>query len=97
MTSTLFRNVTIWDGLNDAAFPGEVLVENNRIKTVAKGRGGISSENASRTIDGAGQFLMPGMVEGHSHLSFLRADAKIRIWAKSRRRNICCGLAEMRR
>ncbi len=70
MTSYLFRNVTIWDGLNDVAFPGEVLVENNRIKTVAKGRGVIPSENAARTIDGAGQFLMPGMVEGHSHLSF---------------------------
>ena len=38
MTSYLFRNVTIWDGINDAAYPGEVVVEGNRIKTLARGQ-----------------------------------------------------------
>lgn len=71
MTSYLFRNVSIWDGINDAAYPGEVLVEGNRIKTVARGTGQIAGENAAETIDGEGQFLMPGLVEGHCHLSFV--------------------------
>ena len=71
MTATLFRNVTIWDGINDASYPGEALVVGNRIKTVARGRGAISAENAAETIDGGGQFLMPGLVEGHCHLSFV--------------------------
>ena len=69
--SYLFRNITIWDGINDQPYAGEVVVEKNCIKTVAPGRGVISSENARETIDGNGQFLMPGMVEGHCHLSFV--------------------------
>lgn len=71
MTSYLFRNVTIWDGINDDAYQGEVVVENNRIKMVAHGAHQISDENAAETIDGQGRFLMPGLVEGHGHLSFV--------------------------
>jgi imidazolonepropionase-like amidohydrolase len=71
MTSYLFRNVTIWDGVNDEEYPGEIVVENNRIKTVARGRNAIAAENAAEIIDGGGQFLMPGLVEGHCHLSFV--------------------------
>lgn len=67
----LFRNVTVWDGINDEAYAGEVLVEGNRIKTVARGTGQISAENAAEIIDGRGRFLMPGLVEGHCHLSFV--------------------------
>ena len=71
MTATLFRNVTIWDAIDDAEYPGEVLIEGNRIKTVARGRDAIGAENAAEIIDGQGQFLMPGLVEGHCHLSFV--------------------------
>jgi imidazolonepropionase-like amidohydrolase len=71
MSSLLFRNITIWDGINDEPYAGEVVVEGNRIAKVARGRQVISSENARETIDGQGQFLMPGMVEGHCHLSFV--------------------------
>jgi imidazolonepropionase-like amidohydrolase len=69
--SYLIRNVTIWDGINDEPYVGEVVVEGNRIRTVAKGRQSIGAEAARETIDGEGQFLMPGMVEGHCHLSFV--------------------------
>jgi imidazolonepropionase-like amidohydrolase len=71
MASYLFRNVTVWDGVNDEGYPGEILVEGNRIKTVARGRNAISSEAAAEIVDGRGQFLMPGLVEGHCHLSFV--------------------------
>ena len=68
MPAILLKNVMIWDGEHDAAYPGEVLVEGNRIKAVAKGA--IARERASEVIDGGGMFLMPGMVEGHCHPSF---------------------------
>jgi imidazolonepropionase-like amidohydrolase len=71
MGATLLKNVTIWDGDNDAAYAGEVLVEGNRIKAVAKGKSQIAKERASEVIDGGGMFLMPGMVEGHCHPSFV--------------------------
>ena len=71
MGSFLFKNAVVWDGINDASYAGEVLVEGNRIKTVAKGANQISSENAAEIIDAKGMTLMPGMVEGHCHLSFV--------------------------
>jgi imidazolonepropionase-like amidohydrolase len=71
MGSFLFKNAVVWDGINDAPYAGEVLVEGHRIKTVAKGADQISSENAAEIIDAKGMTLMPGMVEGHCHLSFV--------------------------
>ena len=71
MTAMLFKNVRIFDAINDDAYPGEVLIEGNRIVEVACAPGQIASNRASEIIDGQGQFLMPGMVEGHCHLSFV--------------------------
>jgi imidazolonepropionase-like amidohydrolase len=71
MTAMLFKNIRVFDAINDEAYPGEVLVEGNRIAEVACVPGQIASNRASEIIDGQGQFLMPGMVEGHCHLSFV--------------------------
>lgn len=71
MGATLFRNATVWDAVDDDSYLGEVLVEGNRIKAVAKGRDQIDASRAASTIDAQGLFLMPGMVEGHCHLSFV--------------------------
>ncbi len=71
MGSYLIKNVTVWDGIEDAAYPGEVLVEGNYITGVARGSEHIDAGRAAEVIDGKGQFLMPGMVEGHCHLSFV--------------------------
>ncbi len=48
----LLRNVAVWDGEHDEAYPGEVLVEGNRIKAVAKGRNQIAGDRAAAEIDG---------------------------------------------
>jgi len=71
MGAYLFRNVSVWDGINDDPYPGEVLVEGNRIKAIAHGDEHIPAEAAAQVIDGQGMFMMPGMVEGHCHLSFV--------------------------
>ncbi len=71
MCAVLLKNVMVWDGENDAAYPGEVLVEGNRIRAVARAKNQIAAERAARTIDGNGMFLIPGMVEGHCHPSFV--------------------------
>lgn len=70
MGSYLIKNVTIFDSIDDTPFEGEVLIEGNRIVTVARGKDQISIENAQDVIDGEGKFLMAGLVEGHCHLSF---------------------------
>jgi imidazolonepropionase-like amidohydrolase len=61
----------IWDGEADLAYLGEVLVEGNRIRSVAHGSAQIANERASEVVDCAGMTLMPGLVEGHCHLSFV--------------------------
>lgn len=71
MTATLFRNAQVWDGINDEAYLGEVLIENNRITAVARGRQQIEGTRAATMIDAQELFLMPGLVEGHCHLSFV--------------------------
>ncbi len=71
MSAKLLTNVTIWDGETDAPYPGEVLVDGNRIGAVARGAERIDRGRAAEVIDGQGMFLMPGMVEGHCHLTFL--------------------------
>src|SRR5439155_1712898 len=49
-------------------FPGDVLVEGQRIVAVQRG-GGLPRHDA-RVIDGAGATLMPGLIEPHGHVSY---------------------------
>jgi len=68
MPPILFHNVMIFAGEGDA-FPGEVLVQGNRIKTVAKGRDAIDRAGVE-LVDGGGATLMPGLTEAHAHISY---------------------------
>jgi imidazolonepropionase-like amidohydrolase len=66
----LIDNARIWDGTGKAPFPGKVLVEDERIVAVAPQAEALEAAGAEK-IDAAEKFLMPGMVEGHAHLSFV--------------------------
>jgi imidazolonepropionase-like amidohydrolase len=69
MNGTLFGNVMIFDGTGTGLFPGEVLVRDQRIEAVARGVERLPREGVIE-IDGAGRTLMPGLVDGHSHLTW---------------------------
>jgi imidazolonepropionase-like amidohydrolase len=69
-------NVAIFDGSGAPVFPGEVLIEGERIKTVAKGAERIDAPNA-QVIDGKGATLMPGLIEPHTHLTFTSSVDRI--------------------
>lgn len=69
MIDTLISNVTVLDGRPDSApWVGNVAVSGGRIKS-------IDSEAlaADIVIDGAGKFLLPGLIDCHVHL-FLNAE-----------------------
>ncbi|MEM9427692.1 MAG: amidohydrolase family protein [Pseudomonadota bacterium] len=73
MGDTLIRNARIFDGTGDAPFPGHIRVHGNRIAAVipeAKVEGPPEADGAA-VIDAAGRFLMPGLIEGHGHISFI--------------------------
>lgn len=69
MGRTSIRNATIFTAAGDAPFKGDLVVEGNRIVSV--GPAGRGEQTAADTvIDATGMFCMPGMTEGHAHLSF---------------------------
>ncbi len=72
MADTLFTNVRIFDGGGETPFTGDVLVSGNRISRVVKTAFGQRTPPlaGATVIDGAGAFLMPGMVEAHTHFSW---------------------------
>jgi imidazolonepropionase-like amidohydrolase len=69
MKPILFRGASVWDGSGAAAFPADVLVDNGRIKAIARTPSRLSTEGAT-VIEARGRTLMPGLVEGHAHISF---------------------------
>ena len=66
----LIDGAMVWDGTGAKPFAGKVLIDGERIAAVAPQAENVSSDGAER-LDAAGKFLMPGMVEGHAHLSFV--------------------------
>jgi imidazolonepropionase-like amidohydrolase len=72
MAETLFTNVRIFDGGGEPPFTGDVLVSGNKISRVVKTSYGQRTPPiaGATVIDGAGAFLMPGMVEAHTHFSW---------------------------
>lgn len=71
MARTLIRNAVIFDGTGTEPRHGDLLVEGNSIASVAPADG----PPADSEIDAGGRFLMPGMTEGHAHLSFENVTA----------------------
>jgi imidazolonepropionase-like amidohydrolase len=69
MASILYTNVRVLDGSGDHPFTGEVLVQGNRIRRVARGARTMPMTGLT-VIDGAGATLMPGLCDAHTHLSW---------------------------
>jgi imidazolonepropionase-like amidohydrolase len=67
--SVVIENVNVFDGESEQLFNGvSVVVVDNKI--VGFGADVISPTDAV-TIDGGGRTLMPGLIDGHTHLSFV--------------------------
>jgi imidazolonepropionase-like amidohydrolase len=76
MSATVFTNVSIYDGTGAKPFPGEVRVEGKRIAAVAKTPEKLPREGA-KLIDAGGMTLMPGLIDGHSHLCFISSVDRV--------------------
>ena len=71
--TTIIRNGTLIDGTSQPAFQNDaVVVQGNRILSVGAVPPQINVEDRERveTIDATGKWIMPGLIEGHCHLSF---------------------------
>ncbi|MEP1097118.1 MAG: amidohydrolase family protein [Cyclobacteriaceae bacterium] len=66
------KNIRIFDGNNDRITEGSAIkVKESKIEWIGKQ---LSSDPAGyETIDGLGYYLMPGMIDAHTHISNLKA------------------------
>lgn len=60
----VIRNATVLTVTKGTIENGSVLVENGKIAAVGKN---ISAPAGAQVVDGAGKFLMPGIIDCHSH------------------------------
>ena len=69
----VIRNGMLIDGSGAAAAANTaVVIQGNRISSVGELPGGVNLEDADKVdvIDATGQWIMPGLIDGHCHLSF---------------------------
>ncbi len=74
MARILFTGVRVLDCTGADPYPGDVLVEGNRITAVTDRPGSLPRDGAE-IIDGGGSAtVMPGLIESHAHLSIDNTD-----------------------
>lgn len=61
---TLLKNANIIDGLGNAPFAGDVLIDGELISAV-----GNADEEGAVVIDVAGKTVMPGLIDAHCHVT----------------------------
>ena len=70
--TTIIRNGTLIDATGQPAAPNDaVVIQGNRILSVGPVPPQVNIEDREHveTIDATGQWIMPGLIEGHCHLS----------------------------
>ncbi len=69
--TTVIRNGTLIDGTGDDAGPNDALViEGNRIKSIGEMPAGLDGAEGVDVVDAAGQWILPGLIDAHVHLSY---------------------------
>lgn len=66
--TTLINNVQIFNGIDEKVMTGNILIVDNRIQRISSSP--IPTNRSANTIiiDGKGKFLMPGMIDAHTHI-----------------------------
>jgi imidazolonepropionase-like amidohydrolase len=73
---TVFTGGLVFDGSGSAAFPGEVVVADDRIFEVRHGHH-PELHTTDTVVSIAGHTVMPGLIESHAHLTFPSAVGHI--------------------
>ncbi|QEH43287.1 amidohydrolase family protein [Chitinophaga sp. XS-30] len=69
-TKILINNVNIFNGKDNKIITGNILIEGKLIKTISASAIATDRSGLTRIIDGKGKYLIPGLIDNHSHLLF---------------------------
>ncbi len=69
MSSILFTDVLIFDGSGERPYPGEILVQGERIVEVSRKSGEINRDS-HQVINGGGAVAMSGLCDSHTHITW---------------------------
>jgi imidazolonepropionase-like amidohydrolase len=75
--TTVIQNGTLIDGSGSPSVQNDsIVIEGNRIRSVGQVPGGLNLEDKDhvQVIDASGQWIMPGLIDAHCHLSFGQPD-----------------------
>ncbi len=64
--STILRGGTVIDGLGNPPATADVLIDGNQIADVSA----ALSKDSALVVDVSGQYVMPGLIDAHCHISF---------------------------
>jgi imidazolonepropionase-like amidohydrolase len=73
LSTILFRNARVFDGLSRELLDGDVLVEDGMFRDVPSG---ISASRADEVVECGGRTLMPGLIDLHVHIWCATLDSK---------------------
>jgi imidazolonepropionase-like amidohydrolase len=66
--SVLINNVQIFNGKDEKTITGNVLIVNNLISKISTAPIPTNKSGETTIIDGKGKFLMPGLIDAHTHI-----------------------------
>src|SRR5699024_222564 len=64
----LIENVEIFDGIHEQIIKGNILIKGNKIDKISKNKISSLSKDV-KVIDGAGNFVIPGLIDTHTHIT----------------------------
>lgn len=68
--TVLINNVRIFNGKEEKTLVGNVLIVDNLISKISTSPIATDKSGNTKIIDGKGKFLMPGLIDAHTHLMF---------------------------
>lgn len=69
-TKILINNVNIFNGKDNKTIKGNILIEGKLIKKISTDPIAADRSGLTKIIDGQGLFVMPGLIDAHTHVLF---------------------------
>src|SRR5438067_384976 len=90
--AVVIRNARVIDGTGAPARAATVVIRDGRIAAVSAD---TATPESARVIDAAGQTLLPGLFDLHTHLSASAATGVAGDWGKNLKAYLACGVTSV--